>query len=133
LRSSARGQNVRRNDANRRCAMKTALKTVSLAAAALLALPLVGRSAEHEEQHLTMGQLPAPVKGTLEKESAGGKIGEIERETEHGRTFYEAEIVKDGKESYVHVAEDGKVLKRETAAAERKEEGAERSRSKHRR
>ena len=72
-----------------------------------------------------MDQLPAAVRATIEKESAGGKVDEVEKETEHGQTFYEAEIVKNGHESYIHVAEDGKVLKRETEAQERKAEGAE--------
>jgi hypothetical protein len=36
------------------------------------------------------------------------------------------EVVMNGRESYVHVAENGKVLKRETAAQERKAEPRER-------
>src|SRR5689334_13967779 len=96
------------------------MKTTWIAAAALLALPI---GAFAKEQHLTLDQVPAPVRATIEKESAGGKVGEIEKEGARGRTFYEAEIVKDGKESYLHVAPNGKVLKRETAEEERKAEG----------
>jgi len=44
---------------------------------------------------------------------------------EGGKTFYEAEIVKDGREPYIHVSQRGKVLKRETAKQEWKAEGAE--------
>ena len=101
------------------------MKTTSLSLAALLALPLAGWSAEKGETHLTMDQLPAAVKATVEKESAGGKVGEVEKETHRGKTFYEVEISKNGRESYLHVSPEGKVLKRETAAEERKEEGAE--------
>lgn len=103
------------------------MKTVSLFVAALLAFPLAGLAAEKKkaETHVKMDQLPAAVRATIEKEAAGGKVEEVEKETEHGATFYEAEIVKKGKESYVHVAEDGKVLKRETEAQERKAEGSE--------
>jgi hypothetical protein len=101
------------------------MKTPWLAAAVVLALSPAVWSAEKQEEHLTMTQVPAPVKATIDKESAGGKVDEIEKETEHGRTFYEAEIVKNGKTSYIHVSDDGKVLKRETVAAERKAEGAE--------
>ena len=107
------------------------MKTPWLAASAVLVLSPWVWSAEKHEEHLTMTQVPAPVKATVDKESAGGKVDEIEKETEHGRTFYEAEIVKKGKTSYIHVAEDGKVLKRETAAAERKAEGAEREEHEH--
>ena len=87
---------------------------------------------KRKETHLTMDQVPAAVKATLERESAGAKVEEIEKETEHGRTFYEAEIVKNGQASYVHVAEDGKVLKRESAAEERKGEPGEREEHEHR-
>jgi hypothetical protein len=104
----------------------------TIPAIALVALPLSAWPAEQREEHFTMDQLPAAVKKTIEKESAGGKVEEVEKETEHGRTFYEAEIVKNGKESYVHVAPDGKVLKRETGAQERKEEGAEKEEHPHR-
>jgi hypothetical protein len=98
----------------------------TLIVAALLAFPPVAWSAGKKgETHLTMDQLPAAVKATIEKESAGAKVEEIEKETEGGKTFYEAEIVKDGRESYIHVSQRGKVLKRETAKQERKVEGAE--------
>ncbi len=103
------------------------MKTERLFVAALLALPLAGWAAEKKkgETHLTMDQLPAAVKGTIEKESAGAKVEEIEKETEGGKTIYEAEIVKNGRESYIHVSEDGKVLKHETERQERKAEGSE--------
>ncbi len=90
----------------------------------LLAAP-VAWTAEKKETNLTMDQLPKAVKRTVEKESAGATVGEIEKETERGKTFYEVGITKNGHESYVHVATNGKVLKRESAAQERKAEGAE--------
>jgi len=96
------------------------MRTTTIAILAL-AVPLTAWSAGRHEEHLSMDQVPAPVKATIDKESAGGTLGEIEKETEHGRTFYEAEITKDGKASYVHVAQDGKLLKRERAAEERRE------------
>jgi len=100
--------------------------TAGLAVGALLMFTTPAWSGERKaETHLTMDQLPAAVKATIEKESAGAKVEEVEKETEHGKTFYEAEIVKRGRESFVHVSEDGKVLKRETEQQERKTEGAE--------
>ena len=95
-----------------------------LAAGVLLAAPAAW-TAEKREATVTMDQLPRAVRTTIEKESAGARVNEIEKETEKGKTFYEAEIEKDGRQSYVHVAENGKVLKRESAAAERRSEGAE--------
>ena len=96
-----------------------------LAFGALVVAP-VAWTAEKKEAALTLEQVPAPVRATIEKESAGARVDEIEKETEGGKTFYEAEIVKNGRESYVHVAENGKVLKRESGAQERKAEGTER-------
>ena len=85
----------------------------------------VAHSAERKKTHLTMDQLPPAVKATIEKESKGGKVEEVEKETEGGKMFYEAEIVKNGRESYLHVSTDGKVLKRETKEQEEKAEPGE--------
>src|SRR5690242_15674521 len=65
---------------------------------------------EANEVTLTIDQLPAAVKATLESEAKGGKIGEIEKsdEVEGG---YEAEITIDGKETDIFVDADGKVVK----------------------
>ena len=105
--------------------MRTGSIFCGLAVAGLFVFVVSTSAAEDKEQHVSMDQLPAAVKATLEKESTGGKIGEVEKETERGKTFYEAEIVKNGHESYIHVSGDGKVLKRETEADERKAEGVE--------
>ena len=105
--------------------MKTGNSFCGLAVAGLFVFVVSAPAAEKKEQHVSLDKLPHAVKATLEKESAGGKIDEVEKETARGKTFYEAEIVKNGHESYIHVAEDGKVLKRETEADERKAEGVE--------
>jgi uncharacterized membrane protein YkoI len=79
-----------------------------------------------EEAKMTMDQLPAPVKATLEKEAKDGSIGEITQETKSGKMYYEAQIHrKNGKDRYVHVAPDGKVLKHESAKKEAKERAKE--------
>jgi uncharacterized protein YpmB len=96
--------------------------------AGLLVVPVGAWCAETHETRLSLDQVPQAVKATIEKETAGAKLGEIEKETEHGRTFYEAEFTKNGRTSYVHVADDGKVLKRESAAQERRTEPHERAR-----
>jgi uncharacterized membrane protein YkoI len=82
--------------------------------------------ANEKEQKLPLEQVPAPVKAAIQNESQGGKLEKVTKETEGGRTFYEAEIEKDGKEFYVHVSEDGKVLKRESEESEREERRSER-------
>ena len=85
-----------------------------------------GDKAAHEMEKVSMDQLPAPVKATLEKEAKGGTIGDVTKETEKGKAVYEAHITKDGKDHYINVREDGKVVKRESARKEAKEEAKER-------
>ena len=78
-----------------------------------------------DEQKVLFDQVPASVKATFENEAKGGTVGEVTKETVKGKTFYEAQITKDGKDRYVHVREDGKVLKRESAKKEMKEQAKE--------
>ncbi|HEV8141680.1 MAG TPA: hypothetical protein VGQ77_02410 [Methylomirabilota bacterium] len=72
-----------------------------------------------DEQKLTLDQVPATVnvKATFDKKARGGAIGEVTREIEKGKAkaFYEAHITRNGKDMYVHVREDGTVVKRESA------------------
>jgi acyl-coenzyme A thioesterase PaaI-like protein len=70
-----------------------------------------------DEQKLTLDQVPATVKATFDREAKGGAIGEVTREIEKGKAkaFYEAHITRNGKDMYVHVREDGTVVKRESA------------------
>jgi len=83
-------------------------------------LGLAEKARKHEEK-VTLDQVPEAVKKTILKEAAGAKIKEIEKETKDGKTIYEAEFIKDGKEVEVKVAPDGTVLKREVE--EEEEEG----------
>ncbi len=54
--------------------------------------------------------MPSAVRATLERESTGGKIKKIEKENEHGKIIYEAEIIIDGKEYETEVAPDGMLI-----------------------
>jgi uncharacterized membrane protein YkoI len=62
------------------------------------------------EEILAMKDLPPAVQKTVKAKSAGGKIEELELETEDGKTFYEIEFKKDGKEHKLKVAKDGTIL-----------------------
>jgi uncharacterized membrane protein YkoI len=85
-----------------------------------------GDKTGHEMQKMTLDQVPAPVKATLEREAKGGTIGEVTMESKKGKTFYEGQIHQtNGKDRYIHVASDGKVLKRESARKEAKERAKE--------
>ncbi|MCH8804501.1 MAG: PepSY-like domain-containing protein [Planctomycetes bacterium] len=85
-------------------------------------LPLIGLSVMGtvtlaawavDEQEVTLDQVPAAVKATILKESAGGKITEIERETKNGKVTYEAEFMLNGQEIEIKIAPDGTLLGRE--------------------
>ncbi len=63
------------------------------------------------EEIVTMEDLPLAVQETVKTASAGAEIKELALlETEEGKTFYEIEFEKDGKEHKVKIAEDGTVL-----------------------
>ena len=67
------------------------------------------------EKPIKLADAPAAVRATVEKELAGGgKLKKLSKESEDGKTVYEAEI-KDGKtEMSLNISADGKVLERET-------------------
>ena len=67
---------------------------------------------EHKETTVTMDQLPAAVKATLAKETGTGKVEEIEKDTENGRTIYEADVMVDGKKWEITIAQDGQLIKK---------------------
>lgn len=65
------------------------------------------------EEAMKMEELPPAVQATVKTETTGADIKELVLETEEGKTFYEVEFEKDGKEHEVKIAEDGTVLERE--------------------
>ena len=81
-------------------------------------------SAFGEEERIQWTDVPPAVQKTILDNAGGGKIEEIEKETQtqHARvlhfdsdkivTVYEAEVEKpDGKEIEIRVSEDGKLIK----------------------
>jgi hypothetical protein len=82
--------------------------------ATLLTLPaiLLTTSLCFAGPDVPIDQLPQPVRATVERETQGGQITDIERDTEHGQTIYEVEFVLDGKEYELDIAADGKLLER---------------------
>ena len=68
-------------------------------------------SSNQAAQRLTMDEVPPPVKATIEQESKGGTLKEIDKLSQDGKTAYEVEIVMNGKGQQIDIAEDGKVIK----------------------
>jgi len=83
----------------------------------LIALPVAAAEKAAKEEKISIGEVPEAAQKTILHEAAGNKVREIEKETENGRTVYEAEWRVDGKEVEVKVAPDGKLLERETEIA----------------
>jgi uncharacterized membrane protein YkoI len=83
------------------------LSTLFIPPAILLATSLAAAG-----QDVALDQLPEPVRATVDRETKGGQITEIERDTERGQTIYEVEFVLDGKEYELDIGADGKLLER---------------------
>jgi len=75
----------------------------------------------HPHQKVTMDELPAAVKATVQRESQGKTIESMEKEQENGKTVYELELVSNGKGQEIEISEAGKVLKRGEAHDEKTE------------
>ena len=54
--------------------------------------------------------LPPAVQKTIREQSGGQKIADIDRETRTGRTVWEVEFEKDGRNTEIHVGEDGTLI-----------------------
>jgi hypothetical protein len=63
-------------------------------------------------EKLALTQVPLAVRATIEQESKDGTVKEIEKLTKGSETVYGADIVVNGQEREVIVAEDGKVIER---------------------
>lgn len=93
--------------------MRTRTMLVAVIGAAVLGtVSLVAYAQDHQEQSTTIDKVPAAVRATILKETAGGQIKEIEAETHNGRTIYEVEFVREGKTSEIAIGADGALLTR---------------------
>jgi hypothetical protein len=72
-------------------------------------------------QKVPLDQLPPAVRAAVETEMQGGKLEDVERKVEGGKTLYEVDVIKDGHEVEVKIAEDGTVLARQRE--DREDEG----------
>jgi hypothetical protein len=67
-----------------------------------------------QQQEVTIDQIPAPVKATVHRESAGGVVQQVQKETKQGKIKYDIDIAKGGQKIGLKVAEDGSILERKT-------------------
>jgi uncharacterized membrane protein YkoI len=64
-----------------------------------------------KEVDVTISDVSAPARATIEKETAGGRVDKITREVERGKTVYDVEATVGGRHlEYLIDAGDGKIL-----------------------
>src|SRR5215831_9537527 len=84
--------------------------------AVLLAIGLAGltagcKSAGSKETKVSLADLSAPARATVEKETAGGHVDQITREKEKGKIVYDVEATVGGRHvEYLIGDADGAVL-----------------------
>jgi hypothetical protein len=61
-------------------------------------------------EDVRLDELPPAVKQTVERETKGGIVRDIERDQENGKNVYEVEYTKGDDRWELHVASTGKVL-----------------------
>ena len=64
-------------------------------------------------QTVSLSDLPAPVRATVERLIKGGKIKKLEKEEENGKVVYDIEAKVQGKDVEYDIASDGSVLSSE--------------------
>ena len=89
-------------------------RNVALTIASFAAIVAFGTSAQAGDE-VTLQQVPAPVKDTIQQHVQNGKLGSIEKEMEKDKpVVYEVEYTTaDGKDFELTIAEDGKLLEKE--------------------
>jgi hypothetical protein len=82
-----------------------------ITALAGIGLVYADKETSENKQKIAMTELPAAVQKTIQGDLAGGTVTEIAKETEGGRTYYEAKIRKSGGEEIeIKVHPDGKLI-----------------------
>ena len=92
--------------------MTDSLHAAIAGACLCLASAVFAADTEQPGPIIDLTQAPAPVQATLKSE--GVRVSKIQQETEGGNTSYEVTVSKDGKNYELHVADDGRILKRES-------------------
>jgi uncharacterized membrane protein YkoI len=93
-------------------------RTIQSILAAILIIGLFGceaisgRSGKKEApgQVVSLSDLPAPARATIDRLTAGGNIKKIEKEEQNGTVIYDVEAKVKGKDVEYDVASNGKVL-----------------------
>ncbi len=90
--------------------MKIGIKFLAVVVVAATVVACAGFMVQDDEERVSLSQVPAAVRATIQKYAAGAKITEIEKAVKNGKTLYEVEIKRSGAERDFMVAADGAFL-----------------------
>jgi uncharacterized membrane protein YkoI len=91
---------------------------------------------EGNEVEMTLDQVPAPVRATLNREADGATIKTVDKEQSHGKTVYETDVMSGGKNWEIRVDENGRLLSKkvdneEDEKSSKKEDDEKEERGQH--
>src|SRR5256714_5677023 len=69
-----------------------------------------GEGAEGNEMKMSFNQIPAAAQKTLSEEAKGNKIDTVDKESKHGKTIYEADVMIGGTNYEICVDEAGQLV-----------------------
>ena len=69
------------------------------------------------EETVPLSELPEAARQAVNAQAAGGKVISMEKVVEHGETWFEAVLEKNGKQSEIAVSPDGRIVGSETDIA----------------
>jgi uncharacterized membrane protein YkoI len=98
--------------------LQSSVTCVSLFVVSAAVVTAAEQEGEQNEIKVQLKDCPEAVQKTIKKEAGDGKIVEVEKEREDGTVVYEAEVIIDGQEYEITVAEDGKLLGKEKEGAD---------------
>lgn len=76
-----------------------------------------GEDADDGEKPVTLEQVPAPVRATIEEQTKGAKDLKVSSETDDGFTVFEAEFESGGVKKSLDLTDAGVVIERESAVS----------------
>jgi hypothetical protein len=81
---------------------------------------------EKDEVKVTLDQVPAAARKTLEEQAAGAKIDVVDKETDDaGKTIYETDVKIGGTNYEIKVAPDGSLISKKVDQEDEKNEKKE--------
>ena len=84
-----------------------------------------GEGAEGNEVKMNFSQVPAAAQKTLTEEAKGNKIDTVDKESKHGKTIYEADVVIGGTNYEICVSESGQLVSKKIDNEEAEKAGKE--------